>query len=116
MKAFKGAHERLEQETVLVWNCQEPEAVLWTADPRVYRALATAGYTPDVQDEYDGGRGSRFVLLKSHIRLPAGPEKAVSRPTGPTAAGSQAPKIEKTTRSMPKPSDGLETAVSGGSK
>jgi hypothetical protein len=66
---FEPGRTPAEQETVLAWNNQEPEAVCFTSDPRVYRTLVAKGYQADAPGDYDGP-GARFVIPdKRDVRL-----------------------------------------------
>jgi hypothetical protein len=70
---IEGTGSRLENETVIIFNDLEGDAVVDTASPAVYRRLVKLGYVATSGNEHR----ARFVVPKRDVRLPR-PRRAAS--------------------------------------
>jgi hypothetical protein len=66
---IKGTGSRLENETVILFNDAEEEALVNTASPAVYRRLVKLGYAAT---RYNDNR-ARFLVPKRDVKLPRPP-------------------------------------------
>lgn len=73
MNEIEGTGSRLENETVIIFNDLEADAIVDTASPTVYRRLVKLGYIAAWGNEHR----ARFVVPKRDVRLPR-PRRAVS--------------------------------------
>ena len=71
---IRGTGSRLENETVIVFNDAEPDAIVDTASPPVYRKMVKRGYRPSRET----ANRATFLVPKRAVRLPARPRQPSS--------------------------------------
>jgi hypothetical protein len=69
---IEGTGSRLENETVIVFNDLEADAVVDTASPAVCRRLLKLGYAA----AWSNGSRARFLVPRRDVRLPRRPRAA----------------------------------------
>lgn len=77
---IRGTGTKLENETVILFNEAEDDAVISTSSPTVYRRLVKRGWTPN--KEYENR--AVFVLPRGRVRLPVQQRRRSSSTLAPT--------------------------------
>jgi len=74
----KADGPRYERETIIRFDDESDDAVVWTASDTVYRRLLKRGWKPKLDSE----RHAEFVIPKSVVRLPRQKRKPAAKPRG----------------------------------